>query len=196
MKTGVSINRFQNDLPVLDMWGIAVVNFGVSAVLFICFTLLYVVITTFGMGILLSLPVLYALYYFNKLYRKVMIQLQRFHEITKSPLISSFTEDMHGVRSIRAYGFLDQFIQQNDTRLTKHLNVSYAQVLVYLWTYVRLELISNSIIGILAFYAIVSRSTILEIEPNSLSFIFYMCLVLRREIVTLILIMSTGKFKH
>ena len=125
-----------------------------------------------------------------------MIQLQRFHEITKSPLISSFTEDMHGVRSIRAYDFLDQFIQQNDTRLTKHLNVSYAQVLVYLWTYVRLELISNSIIGILAFYAIVSRSTILEIEPNSLSFMFYMGLVLRRKIVELILHISTGKFKY
>ena len=196
MKTGVSINRFQNDLPALDMGGIETVKNGFTTVLFICFTLLYVVITTFGMGILLSLPVLYALYYFNKLYRKVMIQLQRFHEITKSPLISSFTEDMHGVRSIRAYGFLDQFIQQNDTRLTKYLNVSYAQRLVGVWTYVRLDLISNSIIGILAFYAIVSRSTILEIEPNSLSFMFYMGLLLRKVIMGLILHLSVGKFKY
>ena len=110
------------------------------------------VIATFGIGILLAIPIIYALYYINKLYQKLMIQLNRFIEITKSPLISSFTEDMHGIRSIRAYGFFDQFNHRNDMRLTSFINVQYCIELTQFYTLLRLNIITNNIMGLIAFF--------------------------------------------
>ena len=144
-------------------------------------------ITTFGIGIILAIPIIYALYHINKLYQKLMIQLNRFIEITKSPLISSFTEDMHGIRNIRAYGFFNQFNHRNDMRLTSFLNVQYCIELTALYTYLRLNIITNNIIGIFAFWVIMTKGSIFEIEPNSASFVFYTCIILREMIMQFII---------
>lgn len=145
------------------------------------------VITTSGIGILLAIPIIYALYYINKLYQKLMIQLNRFIEITKSPLISSFTEDMHGVRSIRAYGFFDQFNHRNDMRLTSFINVQYCIELTQFYTLLRLNIITNNIMGLIAFFVIIAKGSVLEIEPNSASFVFYTCITLRECIMYFII---------
>ena len=76
MKTGVSINRFQNDLPYIDFPnGIHGITHYYSLILIIFYIVLYMVIATFGIGILLAIPIIYALCYINKLYQKLMIQL-------------------------------------------------------------------------------------------------------------------------
>ena len=140
-------------MPYIDFPnGIHGITHYYSLILIIFYIVLYMVIATFGIGILLAIPIIYALCYINKLYQKLMIQLNRFIEITKSPLISSFTEDMHGIRSIRAYGFFDQFNHRNDMRLTSFLNVQYCIELTQLYTYLRLNIITNNFIGLFAFF--------------------------------------------
>lgn len=44
------------------------------------------------------------------------MELQRIESISKSPLFNHFSETLNGVASVRAYGLIDQFVGESDSR--------------------------------------------------------------------------------
>lgn len=69
-------------------------------------------------------------------------ELVRLEGITKSPVISCFTEILNGVATIRAYGAEDAFFMKNCTKINENKKPTIAQKAAEVWFTMRLTFLS------------------------------------------------------
>ncbi|KAK4233717.1 putative ABC multidrug transporter [Achaetomium macrosporum] len=116
--SGVTLNRFSQDLQLIDMeLPIAALN------TFATFVLYITQIVLIGIGSIyaaISFPiVLAALYFIQKVYLHTSRQLHLMDLGTKAPLYSLFEEPLSGLPTIRAFGWQDALEEKNHELLDR-----------------------------------------------------------------------------
>ena len=87
-------------------------------------------------------------------------QLKRLDSINRSPIFSHFTEVVNGASSVRAYGQVDRFVQENLSKVDRSVSCGYLNFSSNRWLGTRTETLGNLIILFAGLFAIWSRGTL------------------------------------
>lgn len=135
-KSGTIINRFSSDLAQLGyvMW---MVNIFFYYVVESLVSLISVFVTSpFALVPCLLLVPLFLRS--AQWYRSSYGELTRIGSVTRSPVLSSFTEMIGGSGTVRAFGKQRQFSHANNVRLTVNISARYNTIAVNQWFSTRL----------------------------------------------------------
>lgn len=158
---GRVINRFSKDMDVIDsllpnvlrnwIW----MSFSVAAVF---------IMITFSTPIFIAaaVPIVIIYYVIQKFYVATLRQLQRLESVSRSPMISHFSESISGQSTIRAYNKQDQFTVDCDRKVDHNQAISYMSILANRWVGVRLEIIGSFVVLAAALFAVLDRDSVNE----------------------------------
>ncbi|KAI0143174.1 P-loop containing nucleoside triphosphate hydrolase protein [Xylariaceae sp. FL1272] len=139
-ETGVLVNRFSQDLRLVDMdLPRALIN--------CCFQLEQCIVTTIlavtAVGYFAAvLPVIIAvLYVVQRFYLRTSRQLRLLELETTAPLFSHFLESLDGLSTIRAFGWTEEYIAKNARLLNESQKPYYLLLCVQRWLVLVLDLI-------------------------------------------------------
>ncbi|EDQ90327.1 uncharacterized protein MONBRDRAFT_18722 [Monosiga brevicollis MX1] len=157
---GRIVNRFSKDIYVLDETIPRSLRSFMSTFMQVVATIVVISVSTpLFMVIILPMSLLY--YYVQRYYVATSRQLQRLESVSRSPIYAHFTETLHGVSNIRAYGKVPDFVQENEERVDFNLQAYYPFICANRWLALRLEFLGNSIIFFAALFAVI------EVEEKS-----------------------------
>lgn len=158
--TGVTLNRFTQDLQMVDNeLPLAALNIACSG-LIVVGQMLLIINTSYWLA--LSFPaILFVLWALQKVYLRTSRQLRHLDIETKAPLYSQFVESLDGLASIRAFGWQAPL----KALLYEHLEMSqrpfYLLLVVQRWLSVVLDCITAGFVLLLLLVIIVAvRDTV------------------------------------
>ncbi|KAL8873711.1 MAG: hypothetical protein Q9174_000858, partial [Haloplaca sp. 1 TL-2023] len=138
--TGVTLNRFSQDLQLIDM------DLPISALNFFCAFMLCVgqiiLIGVTSKYAAISFPVwILALYFVQKYYLRTSRQLRFLDLEYKSPLYTQFSEILAGLATVRAFGWQTGLEKKNRALLDRSQRPFYLLFAVQRWLQVVLDLL-------------------------------------------------------
>ncbi|KAL9614735.1 MAG: hypothetical protein Q9167_000804 [Letrouitia subvulpina] len=138
--TGITLNRFSQDLQLIDMdLPIAALNFFVATVLCLAQIILIGISSHYAA---ISFPVWFvALYLIQKFYLRTSRQLRFLDLEAKSPLYSQFSETIAGLMTVRAFGWQRDLEKKNRSLLDQSQKPFYLLFAVQRWLQLLLDLI-------------------------------------------------------
>ncbi|KAL8671339.1 MAG: hypothetical protein Q9168_004163, partial [Polycauliona sp. 1 TL-2023] len=138
--TGVTLNRFSQDLQLIDMdLPISALNFCTALILCLAQIILIGVSSVYAAA---SFPILIiALYFIQKFYLRTSRQLRFLDLEAKSPLYSQFTEMMAGLTTLRAFGWQTALANKNSALLDRSQRPFYLLFAVQRWLQLVLDLV-------------------------------------------------------
>ena len=138
--TGVTVNRFSQDLMLIDMeLPVAALNTFATFVLVIAQMILIGVASVYAA---VAFPIiLIALFFIQKCYLRTSRQLRLLDLESKSPLYSQFMETLSGLATVRAFGWQHALEQQNQHFLDESQKPFYLLFAVQRWLTLVLDLI-------------------------------------------------------
>lgn len=136
---GRIINRFSKDQDAIDNLLPESLRGVLSTFASITAALVFISIKTSPYVILLLIPLLFAYYHYQNLYRNASRELKRLDNLTKSPLIAQFAETLTGLPTIRAYGRQAVFSERNAELLDANNQAVFLQISSERWAANRLE---------------------------------------------------------
>jgi len=142
---GVTINRFSQDLQLIDMdLPTSALNFFTAAVLCLAQITLIGVTSTYAA---ISFPIWFvALYFIQRFYLRTSRQLRFLDLEAKAPLYSQFTEILGGLMTVRAFGW-----QKDLEKKTSHLLDLSQRPFYLLWSVQRwLQLVLDLLVAAVA----------------------------------------------
>ena len=148
--TGVTLNRFSQDLQLVDMdLPISALNFITAFILCLAQVILIGVTSKYAA---ISFPVWFVtVYLIQKFYLRTSRQLRFLDLEAKSPLYSQFSEIMAGLITVRAFGWQDQLEKKNRFLLDQSQRPFYLLYAVQRW----LQLILDFLVAAVAVILIV-----------------------------------------
>ncbi|PAV78537.1 hypothetical protein WR25_09567 [Diploscapter pachys] len=153
---GRIINRLGKDMEVVDMRLSPSFRLLFLSGLNMCQTIIIISIST-PLFIVVVIPVIIIYILILRYFIASSRQLQRLNSLTRSPLFSHFGETIQGAASIRAFGWVPMFKQQNKQILSTHLKCGYYSMQSSRWLAIRLELLGNIVILSAALLAILAK---------------------------------------
>ncbi|PVH81871.1 hypothetical protein DL98DRAFT_457694 [Cadophora sp. DSE1049] len=146
--TGVTVNRFSQDLMLIDMeLPLTALNTVATFILCIAQMILIGVASTYSA---ISFPiVLLALYFIQKFYLRTSRQLRLLDLEAKSPLYSQFMECLSGLATIRAFGWQHALEEKHRALLDQSQKPFYLLFAIQRWLTLVLDLIVAAIAVIL-----------------------------------------------
>ncbi|KAL1965989.1 hypothetical protein VTN77DRAFT_4929 [Rasamsonia byssochlamydoides] len=156
---GVTLNRFSQDLQLIDMdLPVAALNTFATLVLCIAQTTLIGVASPYTA---ISFPfVIIALYFIQKFYLRTSRQLRFMDLEAKAPLYSQFTECLSGLVTIRAFGWQKAMEEKSRKLLDRSQRPFYLLFAVQRWLTLVLDLVVAAIATILIILVVELRGTI------------------------------------
>ncbi|KAK4157426.1 ABC transporter [Chaetomidium leptoderma] len=156
--SGVTLNRFSQDLQLIDMeLPTAALN------TFATFVLCLAQMALIGYGSVyaaISFPiVLLALYLIQKVYLRTSRQLRLMDIETKAPLYSLFEESLNGIATIRAFGWQDKLNDRNHELLDRSQRPFYLLFAVQRWLTLVLDLVVAAVAVLLMVLVVQLRGT-------------------------------------
>ncbi len=138
--TGVTLNRFSQDLQLVDMdLPISALNFFTAFVLCIAQIILIGISSVYAA---ISFPVWFvALYLIQKFYLRTSRQLRFLDLEAKSPLYSQFSEIIAGLTTVRAFGWQRDLEKKNSFLLDQSQRPFYLLFAVQRWLQLVLDLL-------------------------------------------------------
>ncbi|KAI4198547.1 MAG: hypothetical protein LQ350_005206 [Teloschistes chrysophthalmus] len=138
--TGITINRFSQDLQLIDMdLPIAALNFFTAFMLCIAQIILIGVSSVYAA---VSFPIwIVALYFIQKFYLRTSRQLRFLDLEAKSPLYTQFTEILAGLTTVRAFGWQHALEKKNRFLLDRSQRPFYLLFAVQRWLQLVLDLL-------------------------------------------------------
>ncbi|KAK3360588.1 ABC transporter [Lasiosphaeria hispida] len=157
--SGVTLNRFSQDLQLIDMeLPIAALN------TFTTFILCIAQMILIGLGSVyaaVSFPiVLVLLYFIQKTYLRTSRQLRLMDLETKAPLYSLFEESLSGLATIRAFGWQDRLYEKSHKLLDRSQRPFYLLFAVQRWLTLVLDLLVAAIAVLLVVLVVQLRGTV------------------------------------
>ncbi|KAK5651320.1 hypothetical protein OQA88_12616 [Cercophora sp. LCS_1] len=157
--TGVTLNRFSQDLQLIDMeLPVAALN------TFTTFILCIAQMALIGVGSIyaaISFPiVLLALYVVQWCYLRTSRQLRLLDIEAKAPLYSLFEESLSGLATVRAFGWQDTLKDKNRALLGRSQRPFYLLFAVQRWLTLVLDLIVAAVAVLLAVLVVTLRGTV------------------------------------
>lgn len=117
---GRILNRLSKDLNAIDANFPSVCG---NVLVFAFFLIGNIVVIVYCSTAWVLIPIfvfLISCYFLKNYYMKPQRELVRLENISKSPIISCFTEILNGVATIRAYGKETNFFQKNCVKINEH----------------------------------------------------------------------------
>ncbi|XP_040579194.1 LOW QUALITY PROTEIN: multidrug resistance-associated protein 1 [Lepeophtheirus salmonis] len=155
---GRILNRFSKDIDVADTtlpFNIRMMiaqSFNVlGTIVIICIALPWFFV------IILPAVICYAL--IQKFYISCARQVKRIESISRSPIYSHFAETLTGIPTIRAFGMVHHFIDENVNKIDFNAKCYFPTVISSRWLAVRLETLGNILVIFVALFSITSRGT-------------------------------------
>ena len=139
---GRIINRLSKDLNSLDL------NFPVffsNVMVFLSFLVGKSIVILYCTTLWVTLPIigyLVAVYLLQSYYMRPNKDLVRLEGITKSPIISCFSEILSGVATIRSYGVENSFFLKNCIKINENKKPQLAKKAAESWFIIRLTFLS------------------------------------------------------
>lgn len=130
-------------------------------------------IVSFNTQIFLAfvVPFLGIYFFVQRFYVSTSRQLKRLESVTRSPILTHFSETINGVTTIKAYNVRERFIHESDCRVDNNQRCFYPSSVANCWLQVRLEFLANCLIFFASFFAALSRDTLSGSETGlSLSY--------------------------
>lgn len=157
--TGVTVNRFSQDLMLIDMeLPIAALNTFATFVLCIAQMVLIGVASIYAA---IAFPIiLVALYFIQKCYLRTSRQLRFLDLEAKSPLYSQFMEVLSGLATVRAFGWQQALEEKNHRHLDASQKPFYLLFAVQRWLTLVLDLIVAATAVMLITLVVQLRGTI------------------------------------
>ncbi|KAL9079436.1 MAG: hypothetical protein Q9157_001690 [Trypethelium eluteriae] len=110
--TGVTINRFSQDLQLIDM-DLPLSALNCAATFIICFAQM-ILIAVASVYAAISFPVcIFVIYFVQKVYLRTSRQMRFLDLEAKSPLYSQFVECLSGLATVRAFGWQNMLEKQS-----------------------------------------------------------------------------------
>ena len=155
---GRILNRFSRDIDVCD----TMLQMNIRFILLNLFRIFcsFIVIGIETSYMLIAIPPVCVIYYFiQRYYIPTSRQLKRIESITRSPIFVHFSETLSGTASIRAYGSVERFVDENNKRIDVNNSCFYPSLISGRWLSTRLEFIGYTILLCCAAIAVASRDT-------------------------------------
>ena len=142
--TGVTLNRFSQDLQLIDMdLPLSALNFVAAFILCVAQIILIGVSSVYAA---ISFPVCFLfVYLIQKFYLRTSRQLRFLDLEAKSPLYSMFSETIAGLTTIRAFGWQRYLEQKNSHLLDQSQRPFYLLFAVQRWLQLVLDLLVGAI---------------------------------------------------
>ncbi|SPQ21485.1 0a5b51b6-253b-4161-aad1-e30c33b8129a [Thermothielavioides terrestris] len=156
--TGVTVNLFSQDMTLLDgQLPQSVLNLALTA--FECVGMAAVIATS-SPYIIITYPVLVAIMYIlQKFYLRTSRQIRLLDLEAKSPLYSHFIDTISGIATFRAFGWIQEAIDQNYRLLDTSQRPAYLLAMIQRWLAFALRLVVAVLAVVLVTLAIKLRST-------------------------------------
>ncbi|PMD29625.1 hypothetical protein L207DRAFT_615485 [Hyaloscypha variabilis F] len=157
--TGVTVNRFSQDLMLIDMeLPISALNTFATSVLCIAQMVLIGVASSYAA---IAFPVLLvAVFLIQKFYLRTSRQLRLLDLEAKSPLYSQFMESLSGLATIRAFGWQHALEEKNRELLDQSQKPFYLLFAVQRWLTLILDLIVAAVAVLLIVLVVTLRGKI------------------------------------
>ncbi|XGW22458.1 hypothetical protein V3C99_005022 [Haemonchus contortus] len=153
---GRILNRLGKDMETVDLRLSSNFRFLAVAFMNVLQTCIIISIST-PLFILVIVPIFVIYLLILRYFIHCSRQLQRLTASTRSPIYSHFDETIHGATTIRAFGWVEMFREQNIDKLERHVRCSYLSLMSNRWLSVRLEILGSTVILATALLAVVSR---------------------------------------
>ncbi|KAH7407958.1 ABC multidrug transporter [Cadophora sp. MPI-SDFR-AT-0126] len=146
--TGITVNRFSQDLMLIDMeLPLTALNTVATFILCIAQMVLIGVASTYSA---ISFPiVLVALYFIQKFYLRTSRQLRLLDLEAKSPLYSQFMECLSGLATVRAFGWQHALEEKHRALLDQSQKPFYLLFAIQRWLTLVLDLVVAAIAVVL-----------------------------------------------
>ncbi|XP_050072446.1 ABC transporter C family member 8-like [Anopheles maculipalpis] len=164
--SGVIVNRFSNDLNIVDVKIITNLRAVLSASFSVLGTLGLFVFKLYN-NILLSLLALtaavflvFGLKQLLSYHLQVARTLKRFEASSRSPIILQYNETIQGIDTIKAYNAEGRFLRQFLERIDTHQNYIYYNNSANRWIGIRLEFVGAIVIYYVALLTVSNQSMV------------------------------------
>ncbi|KAL7928726.1 putative ABC multidrug transporter [Trichoderma chlorosporum] len=156
--SGATLNRFSQDMTIIDQ-ALPASSFNALRDTFNIVTEI-AIITSGAQYVALIIPFcMVALYYVQTFYLRTSRQIRHLDLEAKSPLYTHFSETLSGLVTIRAMGWKQNFIQENNERLNKSQTPFYLVYCVQQWLNIVLDFFVCNIATIFVAVAVLMRDS-------------------------------------
>ncbi|KAI1698658.1 ABC transporter transmembrane region domain-containing protein [Ditylenchus destructor] len=153
---GRILNRFTNDVALVDSILTISFRYFVQCAIGIISTLTIIIIAT-PVFVVAIVPLAVIYYLSLKFYVPTSRQLKRLESVNRSPIYSHFGETIQGASSIRAFGKTNEFCSEIENRVDRFLRVRNLSLVANRWIAIRLEFVGNAIVLFAALFAALSN---------------------------------------
>ncbi|PNY23797.1 Uncharacterized protein TCAP_06269 [Tolypocladium capitatum] len=155
---GIITNLFSQDLTLIDT-ELPESLFNVVVEAFICIGMVAIVATSSPYMALCYPFLAVALWAIQRLYLRTSRQLRLLDLETKSPLYTHFTDTINGLVTLRAFGWVDHYLQVNNQLLDDSQRPAYLLAMAQHW----LTFVLNLLVAIIAIVVVVLSTQIKSI---------------------------------
>ncbi|KAL4659053.1 multidrug resistance-associated protein 1-like isoform X1 [Arapaima gigas] len=157
--TGNLVNRFAKEMDTIDTVIPGIIKMFLGSMFNVLSTCAIILMATPLIAVVI--PPLGLLYFFvQRFYVATSRQLKRLESVSRSPMLSHFTETLHGTSVIRAFGEQQRFINESNERIDHNQKAYFPSIVANRWLAVRLEFVGNFIVMFAALFAVVSRDSL------------------------------------
>ncbi|XP_052898202.1 multidrug resistance-associated protein 1-like [Anopheles moucheti] len=164
--SGVIVNRFSNDLNIVDakiitnLRSVLSASFSVlgTLVLFVC--KLYSKVLLFAVAFAVAVLLVFGLRRLLSYHLQVARTLKRLEASSRSPIILQYNETLQGIDTIKAYDAEERFLRQFLERIDTHQNYIYHNNSANRWIGIRLEFIGAMVIYFVALLIVSNQSMV------------------------------------
>uniref|UniRef100_A0A182QLB0 Uncharacterized protein n=1 Tax=Anopheles farauti TaxID=69004 RepID=A0A182QLB0_9DIPT len=164
--SGVIVNRFSNDLNVLDtkiitnLRAVLSASFGVLGTLTLFIIKLYPEWTLITMASVGAVLLVYGLKRLLSYHLQVARTLKRLEATSRSPIILQYNETVQGIDTIKAHDAEDRFFCQFMEKIDAHQNYIYHNNSASRWIGIRLECIGAVVIYYVSLLTVSNQSMV------------------------------------
>lgn len=152
--TGRLLNRFTKDTEAIDLSISGVVAMTLTTTVAASLSIIVILVVA-PLSIVALLPLAYVYYRVQSLYLASSRELKRLDSLAFSPIFSHFSETLHGLVSIRAFGKKPLFQATNVQTLDSSNRAWWPAQVVNRWLSVRLEMMGAAVVFSATFFVTV-----------------------------------------
>ncbi|XP_053664898.1 uncharacterized protein LOC128714047 [Anopheles marshallii] len=164
--SGVIVNRFANDLHIVDakiitnLRSVLSASFSVLGTLVLFVWKLYSKVMLFVAAFAAAVVLVFGLRRLLSYHLQVARTLKRFEASSRSPIILQYNETLQGIDTIKAYDAEERFHRQFLERIDTHQNYIYHNNSASRWIGIRLEFIGAMVIYFVALLTVSNQSMV------------------------------------
>ena len=141
---GRIINRFSADITQSDEKLGYTLGFFIGLSCNLISIVITICITTDGY-FAIALPVLFYIYFHvQSFFRKTNTELKRLENISRSPILTEFSQALTGATSLRAFGESSKYVQRMEKSVDENTTVTILLQIARWWLAVRLDVIGGT----------------------------------------------------